>query len=223
VLAKLTKRLTAAPPNTSRIRLREFAAEAAAQGADKTFRVLDAGAGDLPYADLFAHVSYEACDIKDNGLLDFVCDLAHLPMPDATYDLVFSSQTLEHVRNPRRVMRELARVTKPGGQLWLTAPLFYEEHQKPHDYFRYTRFAWRILARQAGLKVVNISTLEGYYGSLSYYLHAGYRTLPKRERLTRLVLLFLSRRMARREMIDLQRRPGMCKNYRVQLTKPVRT
>jgi SAM-dependent methyltransferase len=220
VLPSIKKRVTAAPPNTSRIRLRDFARDAAAEGQDKSFRVLDAGAGRAPYRDLFDHVRYETCDISDeSGVQDFVCDIADLPMPGGTYDLVFCSQTLEHVENPQKVMSELARVTKPGGQLWISAPLFYEEHNKPHDYFRYTQFAWRLLAKRAGLEVEALSPLEGYYGTLSYHLHTGYRLLPKGHRVTRWLLLHLSRRMARAEMRVLLPLAGHTKNYRVQLRK----
>lgn len=220
MLQRLTRRLTSAPVNTSRIRLEEFAADAASVGKDRSFRVLDAGAGSTPYRKLFDHVSYEACDIEDNGLQDHVCDIAELPMADATYDLVFCSQTLEHVPNPFKVMAELERVLKPGGQLWMSAPFIYEEHVKPYDFFRYTRFAWRRMARRVGLEIDSLEVLEGYYGTLSYHLHTGYRTLPRRMMITRAVLMFLAHRLARQEMREKLERPGLCKNYRVVMTKP---
>jgi SAM-dependent methyltransferase len=222
MLNSLTKRLHAEPINTSRIRLEEFAAEAAAMGKDASFRVLDAGAGSTPYRRFFGHVTYEACDMEDNGLQDYVCDLADLPMPDDTYDLVFCSQTLEHVPDPVAVLRELRRVTKPGGEIWLSAPLIYEEHGKPRDYFRYTQFLWRDLAQRLRLQVVELEVLEGYYGTLSYYLQSGYRHLPKRHRITRLLLLHLSRRMAQHELEGNRlRKRGRCKNYRVRMVKPM--
>ena len=219
--AAVGRRLHSPPVNTSRVRLREFAAEAAAVGQDKSFKVLDAGAGKMPYADLFDHVTYEAADIDDNPELNYRCDIAEMPMPDDTYDLVFCSQTLEHVTDPVKVLTELRRVLKPGGQAWLSAPFFYEEHFKPHDYFRYTRFAWRHMALEAGFRVDDVSWLEGYYGTLSYQLHTAYQSLPRRMRWTRLGLLALSRRFARMELRERRVGKGMCKNYRVRLTKPV--
>ncbi len=219
-LRAVRRRAHAAPVNTSRVRLRQFAAEAAAVGTNKSFRVLDAGAGKLPYADLFGHVTYESADLDDNPALDYRCDIADLPMPDDTYDLVFCSQTLEHVTDPVKVLTELRRVLKPGGQAWLSAPFFYEEHVKPHDFFRYTRFGWRHLAGEAGFVVDDISWLEGYYGTLSYQLHTAYKALPPRMRLTRLGMLALSRRFARAELAERRTGKGICKNYRVRLTNP---
>lgn len=38
-----------------------------------------------------------------------------LPFADASFDIVFSSNVLEHIRDPAPVYREIARVLKPGG------------------------------------------------------------------------------------------------------------
>jgi ubiquinone/menaquinone biosynthesis C-methylase UbiE len=214
-------RLGRMPVNPSREHLREFAAEAAAVGTDKSFRVLDAGAGKLPYKPLFAHVSYQAADMVPHPGLDYVCDIARLPVPDEQFDLVFCSQTLEHVTDPVSVLAEFRRVLKPGGQAWLSAPLFYPEHVKPYDFYRYTRFAWRDMARRAGFEVDDISWLEGYFGTLSFQLQMAYRALPKDMRVWRYTLLHLSRKLAQRELKERYvTKKGMPKNYRVRLIKP---
>jgi SAM-dependent methyltransferase len=221
MLAALKTRLSRPPVNASRQHLHDFAAQAAAAGDGPGFRVLDAGAGQLPYKPLFTHVSYEAADIVPAPGLDYVCDIAAMPVEDDRYDLVLCSQTLEHVMNPVAVLREFARVLKPGGTVWLTAPLFYAEHVTPYDYFRYTRFAWRKMARRAGLQVEEISWLEGYYGTLAYQLEMAYKALPPGMRVRRHLLLHLGRQFARRELDEryLPKR-GMPKNYKVRLSKP---
>jgi SAM-dependent methyltransferase len=43
-----------------------------------------------------------------------------LPFPDGTFDLVTCLEALEFMTNPRAVLRELARVLRPGGLLVLT-------------------------------------------------------------------------------------------------------
>lgn len=42
--------------------------------------------------------------------------------PDSTFDLVFSDNVMEHVDQPAVVLRELARVLKPGGLLLFKTP-----------------------------------------------------------------------------------------------------
>lgn len=45
-----------------------------------------------------------------------------LPFPDAACDLVVLAETLEHVPRPRALGREVARVLRPGGLVYLTTP-----------------------------------------------------------------------------------------------------
>ena len=53
---------------------------------------------------------------------DVVEDGLHLPYDDASFDLVCSTEVIEHVGEPAPWLRELARVTRPGGGLFLTTP-----------------------------------------------------------------------------------------------------
>jgi SAM-dependent methyltransferase len=45
-----------------------------------------------------------------------------LPFPDNFFDHVFSIEGIEHFENPWLFVRELCRVLKPGGRLYLTTP-----------------------------------------------------------------------------------------------------
>ncbi len=45
-----------------------------------------------------------------------------LPFPDAAFDIVYSSNVLEHTNDPAQVLREAVRVLKPGGTLQIVCP-----------------------------------------------------------------------------------------------------
>jgi 2-polyprenyl-3-methyl-5-hydroxy-6-metoxy-1,4-benzoquinol methylase len=52
------------------------------------------------------------------------CDLDHEPVPleGATADVAASVETIEHLENPRALMRELTRLARPGGWVVVTTP-----------------------------------------------------------------------------------------------------
>lgn len=56
------------------------------------------------------------------GLTWQVGDIQSIAHDDASFDTVISCETVEHVPEPVRAIRELARVLKPGGRLLLTTP-----------------------------------------------------------------------------------------------------
>jgi len=183
----------ASPPrdrrvNPSRVQLsrqmRRFARE-----TEPDALVLDAGAGRGPYRKLFKHARYEAADFAQfaerHTPLDYVCDINDIPVENGRFDAVVCNQVLEHLPDPYAALRELRRVLKPGGRILLTAPLFYHEHQKPYDYFRYTRFGLRRLFAEAGFDVVSIEWLEGYFGTMAYMFRQIGAHLPSDPKLIR--------------------------------------
>jgi SAM-dependent methyltransferase len=171
--------------NSSRQRLWTENAQFAAAIAPGAL-VLDAGAGDAPYKNLLRHARYESADFhkvdKPYAVSTYVCDLASIPVEDARYDYIVFNQVLEHVPDPQAVLRELFRVLKPGGRMISTAPLFYEEHETPYDFFRYTQFGTRLLLSKAGFTIERLDWLEGYFGTVAYQMHGMARYLPAKPR-----------------------------------------
>ena len=51
------------------------------------------------------------------------CDITQLPYPDGAFDLVVHSDTLEHVDDPLKGLRECRRVLGPGGACVFTVPV----------------------------------------------------------------------------------------------------
>lgn len=48
-----------------------------------------------------------------------------LPLPDGTFATVLCNSTLEHTREPWAILKEMSRVTKPGGTCVITVPSEY--------------------------------------------------------------------------------------------------
>ncbi len=142
-------------------------------------RVLDAGAGEGRYAKTFSRQRYCGVDLGIGDAawnyegLDAVADLGALPFPPACFDAAINIVTLEHVREPRCVLEEIARVLRPGGELLLIVPQEWEVHQAPHDYFRYTRYGVRYLLEAAGFTGVHVLAAGGYFRLLARRLLNG--------------------------------------------------
>lgn len=54
-----------------------------------------------------------------------ISDGFHLPFADAAADVCFSSNVLEHVPDPERFLREMIRVTRPGGIVYVAFTNWY--------------------------------------------------------------------------------------------------
>jgi len=147
--------------------------------------VLDAGAGIQPYRPLLAHCTYEAADFelvdKPYAKSTYVCDLSAIPVADERFDAVLFNQVMEHLADPVSVLAELRRVMKPGARALCSAPLFYEEHEQPYDFYRYTQFGWRHLIEMAGFEVERLDWAEGYFGTVAYQLETAAKYLPGRK------------------------------------------
>jgi SAM-dependent methyltransferase len=146
--------------------------------------VLDAGAGQSPYRKLFAHARYETADFeqvdKKYAPSTYVCDLTRIPVEDERFDYVVFNQVLEHVPEPAAVLRELNRVLKKSGRILCSTPLFYEEHEIPYDFYRYTQYAHQRLFSDAGFRIDRLEWMEGYFGTVAYQLDTAARYLPIR-------------------------------------------
>jgi len=182
--SQLKQRLLPHGVMTARHHLAEFARDASESLLPGAI-ILDAGAGDSPYREYFGDVIYEAADwctrpSHDYRQVTYVCDLTAIPVESNRYDCVLCTQVLEHVPEPAKVLRELNRVLKPGGKLWISAPLSFEEHETPHDYFRYTQYAWKYMMDEAGFDIERLEWVQGYLGTLAYQLNLARRNLPKR-------------------------------------------
>jgi SAM-dependent methyltransferase len=82
-----------------------------------------------------------------------------LPLADATFDIVLSINTLEHVYDLEGTLRELIRVLKPGGRIVFAVPFLYRVHGCPDDYNRPTASWWIETLSSLGVHDLNINPL----------------------------------------------------------------
>lgn len=127
-------------------------------------RVLDVGCGVKPYYPFFEPYvqSYVGVDIVPNPAADVMGPVEALPVPDASFDVVLCNQVLEHCADPALAVRELHRVTAPGGRVLASTHGVQVYHPSPDDLWRWTH---------AGLE--RLFADNGTWGSLTVVPGAG--------------------------------------------------
>lgn len=140
-----------------------------AEGLREDQIVLDAGAGEGRHRRVFTRGRYVGLDAGcgdktwDYSGLDILGDLLRIPLRDASVDAVLCMVVLEHTIDPKAVILEFARVLKPGGSLSMVVPFLWEEHQAPHDYYRFTRHGTRALFGSSPFRLDMISPMGGFF------------------------------------------------------------
>jgi SAM-dependent methyltransferase len=65
---------------------------------------------------------YETADLLGEGV-DHKVDIRDLPFKDGSYDFIFASHVLEHIRDDRKAIKEIRRVLRPNGIAILSVPI----------------------------------------------------------------------------------------------------
>lgn len=137
--------------------------------------VLDAGCGSgrtleelSPYGDVYGiELDPGAADVaraRGRGEVQ-IGRLEELPWEDGRFDLITCLDVIEHTPDDRVTLRELRRVSRPGGFLLVTVPAYqglWSTHDVAnHHYRRYSRSRLRAAARDAGWGVVRMTSFNG--------------------------------------------------------------
>lgn len=108
-------------------------------------RVLEVGSQDFNGSPsyilrLLTPAEYIGVDIEKGENVDIICPSEKLveKFGENSFDVVVSTEMLEHVLDWRIVISNLKRVLKPGGMLLLTTRSYgFKYHGYPYDFWRY--------------------------------------------------------------------------------------
>ena len=164
--------------------------------------ILDFGCGSKPYESLFtSSKSYVGVDVEVSGhnhqtsKVDYFYDGKILPFEDGKFDVVVCFEVFEHVFNIEEVLLEIQRVLKPDGELLISIPFAWDEHEIPFDFARYTSFGITHILNKNGFQINELKKTTTYFLAIGQMLIAylSQYVLPKGRivgRLSQLIVIF---------------------------------
>lgn len=158
---------------------------AQALGAYARGHLLDLGCGQAPLYGVYGPLVTNITCVDWAGSLhavrhaDLLADLNETcPLPDDTYDTILCTDVIEHLQHPERMFMDAARMMRSGGHLILGTPYLYPLHELPHDYFRCSASALDMMARAAGLTVIELRPYGTYRHVLGVMLAKKLQHVP---------------------------------------------
>ncbi len=153
-------------------RLRKMVVEKSLQNENIKL-ILEVGSGISPVMTrtkliIYSDLSYTALQMLKhaygNGLY-VVADCMNLPFKSGAFSHTISSEVLEHLKDDRKAIKELARVTEPSGKLVVTFPhkksYFANDDRFVNHFRRYELSEMKDRLIDAGFRPVNIHKVLG--------------------------------------------------------------
>jgi len=109
--------------------------------------VLDVGSQDIngSMKPLFSNCNYIGIDMEEGKNVDVVCNSHKMPFDENVFDVIVSSSNFEHDSCFWETFREMCRVVKAGGLIYICAPSKGQYHGYPGDCWRFYKDAGKAL------------------------------------------------------------------------------
>lgn len=126
--------------------------------------ILDIGCGNKPYMRFldknsrYFGMEYQLRASKPNLL----GDVNRLPFDDGSFDAILFNEVIEHLPEPGNGLKEVSRVLKKDGKLFMTAPMYWRMHYAS-DYFRFTGQGLRYLLEKNNFHIQAIERMGGFF------------------------------------------------------------
>lgn len=135
--------------------------------------VLDLGGGASPgyLRYLSRDASYTRTDLRASDGVSAVDLNKLLPFPDESFDATLLFNSLYILEDQHMSLREIHRILKKGGRLFLSSPFIASEIPEPHDYMRFTAEGMERLLVEAGFEVEALERMGGRASAAANLLH----------------------------------------------------
>ncbi|MFC2188725.1 class I SAM-dependent methyltransferase [Fulvivirgaceae bacterium LMO-SS25] len=80
------------------------------------------------------------------------------------FDVVVCCEVLEHLHSPHLGVETMFNALVPSGKLILTTPFIFPLHDRPHDYYRFTKYGLQFLFRN--FEDITITERNSYFEAI---------------------------------------------------------
>ena len=149
----------------------------------------DLGMGVFPYKDFLSSQiekyvgvgrSYKEHDPNAEIDIDFN---KTFPFDDNSADTLAAISLMVELYDPQTFANECHRVLKKDGYMIIEVPFQWRVHKAPHDYFRYTPYAFDHLFKKAGFSEIQVEPCCGFFSTwflkMNYFTHRTFVKGPK--------------------------------------------
>lgn len=147
--------------------------------------VLDVGSCDVNgtmkpiFSNCRSYVGLDQCEGKN---VDVVSSSHNVPMVDESFDIIISSSCFEHDPLFWLTFKEMCRVVKTHGYIYIQAPSIGPYHAHPIDCWRFYADSWKGLEMWGKHLEYNISLVESYIDNSDGLWHDSIGIFHKGER-----------------------------------------
>ena len=136
--------------------------------------VIDLGGGKNPSYERFWSIMPEKfirVDVNKNTEPDIIADLNQpLPFNNNYADMIFLFNVIYILESPQKTLREINRILKSGGKLFITSPFIFNEAKEPNDYWRFTSEGLEKLLKESGFNNYFITPVGERFSASAYLI-----------------------------------------------------
>lgn len=125
--------------------------------------ILDVGGGLSPFQKYVKDGRFITIDYNSHVNPTIIGAAACLPFKSNSFDSVLCTEVLEHVEEPGVCIKEMKRVLKDKGYMYITVPMIWCLHYEPYDFYRFTKYGITYLLNRERFNIVRVEPIGKFF------------------------------------------------------------
>ena len=106
----------------------------------------------------------------------------NIKLKNSSADYVIIPNLLHHIDDPITLFKQVKKILKPNGSIFIFEPLVRELHQIPEDYSRFTPYGLNNMLKKLNFKDGSVAVSGGPFTCILYYIDQAIQFIPLNKR-----------------------------------------